>query len=84
MKVTLEIPEYSNTSFQYAWTDGFDISIRYDNNVITLSANKEGLLSLANHLLNLAQDEVPKGCHIHLDEYNSLEEGSVELIIEKL
>lgn len=50
---------------------------------VLISANNEGLLSLANHLLTLAQKEVPIGSHIHLDEYNSLEEGSIDLIIEK-
>ena len=39
---------------------------------------------MANHLLTLAQDEIEEGAHIHLDEYNSLEEDSVELIIEKI
>jgi hypothetical protein len=48
-----------------------------------LTANKEGLLSLANHLLNLAQDKIPSGYHMHFDENNSLEEGSLDLILEK-
>ena len=46
-------------------------------------ANKAGLISLANHLLTLAQDEVEDGAHIHLDEHNSLEKDSVDFIIEK-
>ena len=40
-------------------------------------------MSLARHLLVLAQEEAPSGCHIHLDEFNSLEDGSVELILDK-
>lgn len=52
--------------------------------MVIISANREGLLSLANHLLNLAQAEVPCGTHIHLDEYNSLEDGSLDLIVEKI
>lgn len=48
-----------------------------------ISANNEGLLSLARHLLTLVQNEVPIGTHIHLDEYNLLEEGSIDLIVEK-
>jgi len=43
----------------------------------------KGLISLANHLLNLAQDDFPKGYHFHLDDYGCFEEGSNELIIEK-
>ena len=38
---------------------------------------------MAKQLLQLAQNEVPKGYHLHYDEYNSLEDGSVEFIIEK-
>lgn len=47
-------------------------------------ANKSGLISLANHLLNLGQDDISFGHHLHFDEYNSLEEGSSELIIYEL
>lgn len=38
----------------------------------------------ARHLLTLAQDSVPSGTHIHFDDLNSLEDGSIGLIIEKL
>jgi hypothetical protein len=41
------------------------------------------LISLAIHLLTLAQENVPVGSHCHFDEHNSLEHGSKELIIEK-
>ena len=40
-------------------------------------------MSLARHLLVLAQEEAPSGSHIHLDSFNSLEDGSVELILDK-
>ena len=50
---------------------------------VVVTANKAGLLSLAKQLLFLAQDEVPMGYHFHLDETNSLEQGSLELIIQK-
>lgn len=64
------------------WADGFTISTRISAGAITISANREGLLSLANYLMELAE-EAP-GRHIHLDAYNSLEEGSTELIIERI
>ncbi|WP_442945884.1 Imm32 family immunity protein [Ohtaekwangia sp.] len=32
-------------------------------------ANREGIISLANHLLNLAQADVPSGYHLHFNEY---------------
>lgn len=62
------------------WIEGGSISVNNDNKQVTISANKEGLLSLACQLQALAEG-VP-GEHIHYDEYNSLEEGSSELIIE--
>lgn len=63
------------------WTDGFRIRVDNDNKEVVISANREGLLSLAGQLTALAEG-VP-GDHIHYDDHNSLEEGSVELIIER-
>ncbi|MBQ6492594.1 MAG: hypothetical protein IJI92_01830 [Erysipelotrichaceae bacterium] len=63
------------------WIDGFRISVRTENDVTVISANKEGLLSLAEILKRIAEEE--SGTHLHLDEHNSLEDGSKELIIEK-
>lgn len=63
------------------WIEGFIISVKNDGNV-TISANKEGLLTLADQLISLAKEEC--GTHIHYDEYNSLEDGSSEMIIEKI
>ena len=62
------------------WKDGFSIKVRIDGNIVVISANKGGLLSLAAQLAALA--EAQPGSHIHYDESNSLEEGSAEMIIE--
>ena len=67
---------------EFKWIDNYEISVKFQNESVILSANKEGLLSLAYHLTALANDESTKG-HFHLDEYNSLEEHSAELIIER-
>ena len=64
------------------WIDGFEIKTANEKGKIIISANREGMLSLAKQLTALA-DGVP-GDHIHYDEYNSLEEGSTELIIERM
>ncbi len=64
------------------WVDGFEIRVKIDTGEAVISANKEGLLSLAQQLTVLADKSA--GSHIHYDENNSLEEGSAELIIEKL
>lgn len=60
------------------WIDGFEIRVSIASGGAVISANKEGLLSLAKQLTALAE-ETP-GSHIHYDENNSLEEGSAELI----
>ena len=64
------------------WMDGFEIKVSSTNDEVVISANKEGLESLANHLLELAKGNV--GDHIHYDESNSLTEGSTQLIIERV
>lgn len=85
MDMEIVVPEYNvNTGLRLCWSDGYSIKISTNDNEIIISANREGLLSLANHLLNLAQANVPCGTHIHLDEYDSLEVGSQSIIIEKI
>ena len=69
-------------SMNIEWIDGFEIKVINTNDEVVISANKEGLESLANDLLELAKGNV--GDHIHYDEYNSLTEGSTQLIIEKV
>ena len=64
------------------WIDGFEIKAVAKNGEIVISANREGMLSLAKHLTTLA-DGAP-GDHIHYDEYNSLAAGSTEMIIERI
>ena len=67
---------------EFKWIDGFEIKVEIQNdNEVLVATNKEGLLSLANHLITLAQ-KAP-GSHFHLDQHNSLEEGSAQLVIEK-
>ena len=62
------------------WKDGFVISVRIDDGAAVISANQEGLLSLAGQLAALAAEK--PGSHVHYDENNSLEDGSSELIFE--
>ena len=64
------------------WVDGFEIKAVVQNGEIVISANRDGMLSLAKQLMALA-DGVP-GDHIHYDDQNSLEEGSTEMIIERV
>ena len=67
----------------FKWENGFTIAVKIEEDgAVLLSANKEGLLSLANHFMALAQE--PECEHFHLDEQNSLEDGSAELIVERV
>jgi hypothetical protein len=84
MEINIEIPNYSpNEGIKYKWEKNFEIKVEIDKNTVLISANKAGLMSLANHLLNLSQDKIPSGYHMHFDEINSLEENSAELTIQK-
>lgn len=83
MKVEIEVPEYSrDKGVETQWDDGFTIETSLQNNTFVIEADVAGLVSLARYLLAIAQ--APVGSHIHLDENNSLEEGSYELIIAKM
>ena len=64
------------------WKDDFEIRFRINDGTAVISANRDGLLSLAEQLRTLAEED--SGSHIHYDEYNSLEDGSDELTIEKI
>ena len=83
MKTEIEIPKYMpEEGVSLKWENNFCIKVLGGDEII-IKANCAGLTSLARHLLTLAQEGVPNGSHIHLDEYNSLEEKSVDLIVER-
>ena len=64
------------------WKDESEIRVSISDGTALISANREGLLSLAAHLTALA-GETP-GTHIHLDAFNSLKDDSEELILERI
>ena len=64
------------------WVNGSEISVRVDRDAVVISANREGLISLAGQMAALANEET--GSHIHYDENNSLETGSAELVVERV
>ena len=66
---------------KFNWIDGYTLRVSVSGSEVTSSANREGLLSLASHLIALAGSPAPD--HFHLDGYNALEDGSAELIVEK-
>jgi hypothetical protein len=82
VKVYVDIQPYDRC-LRLTWVDGFEITCSKDHEAFLIKANAEGLKSLASICLTLAQEDVPEGSHVYLDEYNSLEDGSAELIIAK-
>lgn len=79
------MPKYDDKKgFQFSWEEDFKILVKYTEGTIILNADKGGLVSLAKILLAFSEEQVPNNYHIHLDSYNSLEDGSCELIIEKI
>ena len=80
--IQISVPKY-NDCIQLNWEEDFKIKVSNDCDTLMIEANKGGLVSLARHLLLLAQEDVPNGSHIHLDEFNSLEDNSIGLILSK-
>lgn len=77
------VPDYVNKSFKFVWEQNSAIKCTVNNSAVVIEANKDGLVSLARHMLELAQEAVPNGAHFHLDEFNAFEDGSSEMIIVK-
>jgi hypothetical protein len=85
MKIEIDIPDYDpERGLRLKWEESFVIMVETKNGATLVKANPAGLVSLSYHLLALALPEVPAGRHIHYDDTNSLEDGSGELIIEKM
>lgn len=82
--ITAEVEPFLNHigdgTMELHWEEGFAIRVRTEGGTAVLSANREGLLSLAAQLTALSR--ATAGSHIHYDAFNSLEDGSDELIIE--
>ena len=83
MVFNVDVPDYDGRCIRLKWEDGATLSVQVSGQEVLVAGNKEGLRSLANHLLNLSQEAVPAGSHVHFDEYNSLESGSAELIVQR-
>lgn len=81
--ILLQIPSQKEGGFEFIWENNSVIETRYSDNALTIKTNKDGLISLGRHLIALAQDTLGEKYHISFDEFNDLEEGSKELIIEK-
>ncbi len=86
MRFEIDVPDYTEEhGIQTIWEAECVITTKVEKSGhMLIAANQAGLISLAGALLSLAQPRVPIGQHIHLDELNSLEDGSCELIIQRM
>ncbi len=79
----MEIPAYdATTGLSFVWDDGFEMAVDTTAAEVVIAANPAGLISLARHLLTLAQESVPDGSHVHLTAGQELE-STVDLILER-
>lgn len=84
MDKIIKINDYSpERGMQFNWECGHSIKSSIIDKKVVISANEAGLVSLANHLLTLAQQSIPSGYHFHLDDTNGPVENSCEIIFEK-
>lgn len=84
-RIEIVIPEYAKEYGVWPITGGpYVLEVHLDpKGTVVISGDKEGLITLARHLLTLAQDEVPLGAHIHYDD-NLLEENSLDLVVGRM
>ncbi|MFF9840670.1 hypothetical protein [Streptomyces sp. NPDC013740] len=67
----------------FTWDADARIEVRNLGGEVVIEANAAGLRTLAGHLMVLAGDGVPDGAHLHLEDSNGLEDGSVSLVLER-
>ncbi|MFF3329271.1 hypothetical protein ACFYWX_06845 [Streptomyces sp. NPDC002888] len=83
MDRTIDVPDHRpGEALRFAWEDGFEIELKVSATEVAIKANPAGLVSLARHLLTLAQDGVTDGAHLHLTADQEIE-GEHDLILER-
>ena len=82
-KIEINVPVYEGDWFRTDWLDNYVIQTTKTEDDFLIKANNDGLVTLATHLLALAQPEVSNHIHIHYDPECGLEKESFPLIIEK-
>jgi len=80
----MNIPESGlNEGLRYEWDFGFEISLELVESEVVLRGNRAGLISLARHLLTLAQEEINPGTHLHLTAGQEID-SDFDLILESM
>ena len=84
MKIYVELPDYDGNGLDVIWENNAKYSINVNGNNVVVSANKSGLIAFAKQMLYMAYHDLPKGSHVHYDDFfTKIETNDFELIIEK-
>ena len=84
MEVILTLPDFEpDRVFEFLWADDFQIKVSLGATNVVIECKKEGLVSLATHLLTLAQDDFEDGFALNYTVLDALEEGSIDLTFVK-
>lgn len=84
MIIEVNVPDYDKSKdLIFQWDRSYSIGVYLEDELVKIVANKAGLISLARHLLMLANEDVPNHSHMHFDENSCLENDSFDLLIEK-
>jgi hypothetical protein len=84
MDANIELGSYSKESgLRLVWVPGYTLTVVAGADGVTVCGNSEGLRSLAQHLLTLADDVVPSGVHAHMEPGLELDDDSTSLVVEK-
>lgn len=59
----------------------FSLRVEIDRNSVVIVGSRDGLRSLAQMLVDLAEPGVPSGHHVHLSASVCLDEGSSEIAV---
>jgi hypothetical protein len=85
MDANIELGRYSNeTGLHLVWVPGYTLRIVAGTDGVLVSGNEQGLRSLAQHLLTLADQVVPVGVHAHMEPGLELDDDSAALTVEKI
>ena len=83
MEHIVQVPDYRpGSGILLSWDEDFEIAVSVSGSEVSIKANREGLVSLARHLLTLAQDQVHEGAHIHLTADQEIDSDH-DLILER-
>ena len=84
MKLSIYIPDYDGRGTDVIWEDDADYDLSVSGDSVVLRANRSGFISLARQMLYFAYQELPKGSHVHYDEFFTGRPHEYELIVEEL